>query len=194
MKKSERKKLEKLSRQYEHFETDAWAAPALLECEILTKEVVDLGCGTGILSEALKAAGYKVISIDIHDWGYPGTIVMDILDPANQKKLKKLISNKTVFMNPPFSLAVAFVKKAKSCNARKIVSFQRYAWRESVDRKEFWEQYPANRVYLCGSRAQCWRHDIPKKKRKSSSPTAHAFFVWERWQPAGTLEGILYKK
>lgn len=193
MKKSQRKKLEQLARKYEHYETDLWAAPAVLQREILTRHVVDLGCGTGILSEALKEAGYKVTSIDIHDWGYPGTIVMDILDPANRKKLKKLIQNKTVFMNPPFSLAVDFIRIARQNNARKIVSFQRYAWRESIDRKKFWQDFPANRIYLCGSRAQCWRHDIPKKKRKSSSPTAHAFFVWERWQPAGTLEDIIYK-
>jgi hypothetical protein len=99
----------------------------------------------------------------------------------------------SIMMNPPFSLAQEFVLHSLRLGATKIVCFQRFAWWESEKRREFWEHNPPNRVYICGNRADCWRHDIPAEKRTSSTPTAHAFFVWEKGHPSGTQLGHIYK-
>ena len=182
--------LKELSLKYEHFDTPEWAAKAILEKEILTPLVFDAGCGLGVLSRAALSKAERVISMDVHDWGYEPTIIDDFLafqwisDPGEF----------SVFMNPPFSKAVQFVEKSIDLGARKIVCFQRFAWWESKKRKDFWEKLPPNRIYICGDRADCWRHDIPQDQRGGSSPTAHAWFVWEKGHPRGTLLSHIYKK
>jgi predicted RNA methylase len=172
------KPLEKLSRDLEHFESPAWAVLAILEKEILTKQVYDPCCGTGILGEIAIAQGYEMVSFDIHDWGYKNQLMrQDYLDPdfTGQK-----FDEHSVIMNPPFSKASEFVLKAKELGARKILCFQRFSWLESKDRREFWDKNPPAKIYLCAERASCWRHDIPPENRKSSTPTSHAWFVWEK--------------
>lgn len=181
--------LKDLALHYEHYETPLWAAEAILEKEILTRNVLDPCCGTGILAEAAMRAGYDVTAIDIHNWGYePMLPEMDFLLADNI-----MSGDFTVFMNPPFSKATQFVEKCHEIGARKIVCFQRFAWWESKKRREFWAKYLPSKVYICGDRADCWRHDIPQEQRGSSTPTAHAWFVWERGQPGGTQLSHIYK-
>ena len=174
----------------EHYETPEWAARAILEKEILTKHVVDPCCGTGILSEAAIASGSIVASYDIHDWGYKPTTVLDWLSDEHGYVGMPLA---TLFMNPPFSFATQFVEKAIERKFRKIIVFQRFNWFESQTRRGFWDKHPPNRVYVCGDLAACWRHDLAPEERKSSTPTAHAWFVWDRDAPAGTILGRIYK-
>lgn len=179
-----------LCKQLEHFETPEWAAHEILKHEILTANVVDPCAGTGILFKAAKKAGYKPIAYDIHLWEPFKKHIrqMDFLK-LNTFPLK----NTTVFMNPPFSLACDFVEKSFELGARKVVCFQRFAWWESAKRRDWWFNFPPNRVYICGDRASCWRHDIPQDQRGSGTPTAHAWFVWEKGQPTGTQLGHIYK-
>ncbi len=188
--------LKEKSIRLEHFETPEWAANAILEKETTTNFIVDPCTGTGVLSDVAYKHKKSVVSIDIHDWGYaPQEFVCDFLK-LNRYEFKEMIYTDhefTVFMNPPFKKACQFVEKAFELGARKIISFQRFSWYESKGRREFWEKYPPSRVYVCGERASCWRHDIPKDQRGSSTPTAHAWFVWDRNAPSGTLLGHIYK-
>lgn len=191
--------LAKLCIELEHWETPRWAADAILQSEILTSRVIDACVGGGTLSVAAKAAGYRVFSLDIHDWGYPGTILQDFL------KFNADLTDETVFMNPPFSKAEEFVLHAFRLGARKVVCFQRFAWWESQGRKEFWDANPPARVYICGDRADCWRYDIKPDekgrrynpitgKKMEGTPTAHAWFVWQKGQPPGTQLHRIYKE
>lgn len=182
---------EQLCKDREHFETPAWAAEAILDKEVFTTHVVDPCVGSGVLAEAAKARFLNVLSYDIHDWGYPNTIIADWLE---DRQRFEHFADYTCFMNPPFSLAEAFIEKAKQRKFRKIVCFQRFAFWESEGRAEFWDRNPPSRVYVCGSRANCWRHDIPLNQRGSSTPTVHAWFVWDRDSPPGTLLGRIYKR
>lgn len=187
--------LTELCKRLEHFETPEWAAKAILNKEVLTRYVIDPCCGSGILTNVADKAGYDVYSIDIHDWGFPGTQVQDFLELERDfiTENGEKIADFTFFMNPPFKLAVNFVEKAFELGARKIVCFQRFAWWEAKSRKVFWQKYPPNRVYICGDRAASWRHDIRGWDRISSTPTAHAWFVWEKGHPPATLIGHIYK-
>lgn len=182
--------LEELCRRLEHFETPEWAVKAILKKEVVSGIVYDPCCGTGVLLEAARLYSEHLFGSDIHDWGYKDTIIVDFLNKETPPKL----DNTTIFMNPPFSLAEKFVEKSIEIGVRKIICFQRFAWLESQKRREFWEKFPPARVYVCGDRADCWRHDIPRDKRGSGTPTAHAWFVWEKGSPAGTLLGHIYKK
>ncbi|KAA5604042.1 hypothetical protein F1188_17780 [Roseospira marina] len=180
----------------ECYETPDWAARRVLEVEILTRRVLDPCCGTGILSRAARAAGYDVGSLDLHRWGYPDQHGQaDFLadppawiawpmfreTPAYLRHNMPLpLSGVSVFMNPPFSQATGFVDRAFALGARKVLCFQRLAWRESQTRRAWWDARPPARIWLCGDRALCWRFDIPPEARTGGSPTAHAWFVWEQ--------------
>lgn len=191
----EQETLEQTCRRLEHYETPRWAADAILRCEIITPWVVDPCCGTGVLSDAALAAGAQAVTaIDIHDWGYRGGHSQEwggdaIFHEQDWLKWDHRLEGATVFVNPPFKRAVEFIEHALSLDARKVICFQRFAWWESQKRGPFWMKHPPNRVYVCGDRADCWRHDIPEEDRGSGSTTAHAWYVWERGQPSGTLLG-----
>lgn len=187
-----------LAIELECFETPIWAAQAILRAEILTRVVIDPCTGPGVLARAALQAGYVVVATDVCDWGL-------VEDEKNLRARHGAaydflgdypchVEGNTVFMNPPFSVACQFVDKAKELGARKIVVFQRWAWREAGRRRAWWDANPPSRVYLCGDRATCWRADIPEEKRTGGTPTAHAFFVWEAGQPAGPLVGTIWKK
>ena len=149
--------LEKLCRKREHFVTDQWAIDAILKKEILTHNVFDPCCGTGVFGEAAENHGYNVVSRDIEHWGYDlQNRCEDFLADGNHPPFE-VGEDFSVFINPPFTLADDFVEKSFYLGARKVLCFQRFAWLESSKRRVFWDKYPPSRVWLCGSRATCWR-------------------------------------
>jgi len=169
----------KVCKRLEHYETPLWAVEQLLEKEKLQSFVLDPCCGTGILSEAAKAKGIKVYASDITDWGYQDQKeIYDFLKLESRQLVPSFGFD--VLMNPPFSTACEFVKKSLDIGAQKVYCFQRFAWYESRSRKEFFDAMPLSKIILCGSRASCWRHDIPfEKRKKSGTTTAHAWFVFD---------------
>lgn len=183
------------------FETDRWAAREILEYELMTPNVLDPCCGTGILAYAAMEAGHHVTTIDIYDWSqhFKCPKPQDIGDFLELKEVKG--GPFTVYMNPPFDKACEFIDKGMELGARKIISFQAWSWRGSDKRVEWWVENPPARIWICIDRATCMRFDVahtciepeicatlPKKKGRAgakcrecmgSTPTTHAFFVWE---------------
>lgn len=178
----------------EFWETPPWAADAILRAELLTRQVWDPCCGAGIISEAALRAGYEVLSTDLYDWGYADLdrewVGRSFLDMRPSRFSDRPF---TAFFNPPFSMAVDFVRHAYRLGARKIVCYQRFAWWESNDRRPFWPELRPQRVYVCGDRATSWLGTIPPEERTGSNPKAHAWFVWEHGQPAGPLLWHVWK-
>ena len=183
--------LEDICKELEHFETPQWAAEAILDKEVFTQRVEDVCAGTLVLTLAARAAGHTCSASDIRDWGVPYEGAVCVEDFLTRNRPFKPYT--TVFINPPFSKACQFIEHAKALGAFKIVCFQRFAWWESRIRRTFWEKNPPCRVYICGDRTPCWRHDIPKDQRKSSTPTAHAWFVWQDGAPSGTLLSHIWR-
>lgn len=183
----------------EAYETDPWAAAAILRSEILTRNVLDPCVGTGIMADAARAAGYIVLTMDIRDWSQDfdcqaPEILGDFLtlDLSNDPGMFREF---TVFMNPPFKKACEFVDRALEIGVRKVVTFQRWAWRESRGRREWWEKNPPARTYVCGDRATCWRFDVSDEdlQSRAGSPTAHGWFIWERGHKGAEVSGAVYK-
>jgi hypothetical protein len=170
---------------------------AIFHKEIMTGRVIDPCTGTGILARAAMAYGYETFAADIHNWGYAATYMHDWLNPDDY--MMDIVEGQTVFMNPPFSKACAFVDTAFRLKARKVVCFQRFAWYEGSETKgskrgAWWRKNRPARIWLCGDRATCWLHSIPAEKRTgSATPTPHAFFVWEQGHAPAALCGQIYK-
>lgn len=193
---TEKSELQLLCEELEHWETPEWAAKAILKKEILTQIVLDPCCGIGLLAEVAHRKKYNVIANDIHHWGYQAQgSTQDFLGTESFISMADF----TVFMNPPFSLSEKFVDKSFDLGARKIVCFQKFSWYEGAydtgkKRGQWWEKRRPARIWICGDRADCWRHDIPKDKRTSGTPTAYAWFVWERGHAPAAITGHIYKR
>ena len=190
--------LDEIAIRLEFHETAVWAAQAILRHETLTPTVVDPCAGFRVLGDAAREYDCTVIESDVYPWSPDYTIADFLTVSADEYDW----SETTVFINPPFSLSVEFIKKCFELNVRKIICFQRLAWTESADRRDFWNKYPPNRKYVCGDRATSWRGTIPVELRnvpKSkggagvAGPTAFGWYVWERGHPPGTLESRIYK-
>lgn len=186
--------LEEQARAAECWETPPWPARAILDVEILTRRVVDPCCGTGVLTLAARQAGYEVYASDLHDWGFAGADATgeDFLswEPAGKGEI---VNGATVFMNPPFSRATEFVDQAIRLGARKLLCFQRAAWRESGERADWWERRPPARRWICGDRATCWLFTVPPEARGGGTPTAHCWYVWEAGHRGAEVGGAVYK-
>jgi hypothetical protein len=210
--------LTQICKDLEAYETPRWAVEALLDVEILTQNVFDPCVGLGSLVGPIIDAGYDVTALDYRDWGqdfqrhFDGLYrvkhigIGDFLGPAGEN----LTSGSTVVMNPPFTLACEFVDRAKALGARKIICFQRQAWRESETRREWWQNNRPARVWVCGARATCWRFDMlecqheggkavcDKKKVcqhcSAGSSVAMAWYVWEQGHTGAEITNAIYPK
>lgn len=214
-----------LTKQYEAYETPRWAIEAVLKVELMSRNVLDPCAGTGAIAVVAAEQGYRVAALDIMDWSIAGVKMqygkigaMDFLQDFHTD-----LSDVTVIMNPPFSSACEFVDHARRLNARKIICFQRQAWRESITRRDWWAAHPPARVWVCGERASCVRFDllecphtediktcanmlrnkVDKKDRAprdgdgcrhcmGNSPTAHAWYVWERGHRGVEMTSAIY--
>ena len=188
-----RAELQVKARAAECYETPVWAAEGILDLEDLGPRVVDPCCGLGVLTKAAQARGHTVTAADLYDWGF-GLVGVDFLD-REYDAVYQSGGDFTVFMNPPFSKACEFVERAFALGARKVICFQRFAWYESAGRREFWDTMPCSRIWLCGSRATCWRPDISEEERKESggSSTAHAWFIFESGYVGDPIVKRFYK-
>lgn len=189
--------LEQICAEREAWETPAWVAREILRVEILTPLVLDPCTGLGSLALAARAAGYTVVTNDIEDWTrhFTHAIQPDATVDFLTTDILAGIPHRgefTVFMNPPFTKAVEFVERAFEIGARKIICFQRHAWREAVERREFWERRPPARIWLCGSRATCWLFHIPDDERGSGTPVANSVYTWERGHTGASVMGAIY--
>lgn len=183
-----------LAVELEHYVTPEWAVDAILKTEGIVGSFIDPCTGTGILHRRAVHAGYHGHAYDIHDWGYPD--MTDTVDFLSLRAVANINRQSTFLMNPPFSKACEFVAKAFELGAHKVICFQRFSWWESEGRRAFWELYPPSKVYVCGNRATCWRHDVladPETAKSNGTTTAHAWFIFDRHAPPGTLLGHVWK-
>lgn len=197
-----RETLTDLCKRLEAFQTQRWAIEAVLDVELTTQRILDPCCGLGIIGDVCRdmPSRPRIDEIDIEDWSqlFP---LQSLFDPLNFFRIDFFqwapdLSDHTVIMNPPFSLAEKFVDHAMALGARKIITFQRQAWRESAGRREFWERNSPARVWVCGARAPCWRFDLlgTEKAEKSSSPTSYAWYVWERGHKGAEVTSAIYPR
>jgi hypothetical protein len=193
----------------ECFETPDEPIDLIVEREILTSLIIDPCCGRGQMVRNRALRNHHVIATDKHDWGfsrestYADPPPLNFLSDAWNAHVDGhgwSLGNATMMINPPFSLACDFIRKGFALGVRKILCYQRFAWYEGNKRRDFWREFPPNRIYVTEGRWDCWRIDIPPAMRGvpkskggagTSRPYPHAWYVWERGQPSGTLLGRL---
>src|SRR5262245_28013658 len=81
-------------RDLDAYMTEPWVTRALVQAIHFADPVWEPACGTGSMVTELRSAGYSVIASDIHNYGFPGTIIHDFLrDPPPFVGVHSVVTN-----------------------------------------------------------------------------------------------------
>lgn len=162
------------------YATDPVAVEMLLNLEKFSTLIWEPACGQGHISRVLENHNHRVISSDIIDRGYSGTLIVDFL---NIEESGRPIHFGDIITNPPYKYAKEFVEKALEVIAEghKVAMFLKLTFLESKSRRELFEKHPPKVIYVSSSRLQCAKNgDFKKYKKGVGTAIAYAWFVWEK--------------
>ena len=162
----------------DYYATEPKAVELLLEQEKFSPYVWECACGEGHMSEVLKANGYKVLSTDLIDRGY-GQCGVDFLGVTKEDVKKDF--PRDIITNPPYKYAKEFVEHALdiSADGTKVAMFLKLTFLESKKRRELFDKYPPQTVYVSSSRLQCAKNgDFETYKQGAGTAVAYAWYVW----------------
>lgn len=160
------------------YRTPEEAIWALLSLEDFEGKIWEPACGDGAISKVLKRAGYAVLSSDLYDRGY-GITDCDFL------KRKFIADN--IITNPPYKLALPFVKKAIEVSRNKVAMLLRIQFLEGKERGEFFKDYPPAKVIVFSNRISC----LKSNGQKSANALCFCWFIWDKkYKGKTTIEWV----
>lgn len=88
----------------------------------------------------------------------------------------------TVITNPPFKLAKEFIEKALTIANHYVIMFAKIQLLEGVDRRQLFEEYPPNYIYVFTKRVSPFINgeECNPNGKKWASTMCFAWFVWEK--------------
>ncbi len=154
------------------YPTPARGVEALLAAEKFDGPVWEPACGDGAISKPFEAAGHTVISSDLVDRGYGETRIDFLME------YKPRAPN--IVTNPPFKLAVPFVKHALGLTTGKVAMLLKIAFLEGQERAALFRNSPLARVHVFSQRlAFVAGGSREVRKLDGGGMMAFAWFVWE---------------
>jgi hypothetical protein len=150
------------------YPTPPAATEALLRVESFDGPIWEPACGDGAISRVLEAAGHAVISTDLVDRGY-GEPRIDFLMEYTPRA-------PNIVTNPPFKLAVPFVRKSMQIAERKTAMLLRITALEGLERRKLFETTPLARVWVFSKRITFARGE---QSTHGGGMLAFSWFVWE---------------
>ena len=157
------------------YATEPKALELLLDIEELDPYIWECACGKGHLSDALRKRGYIVKSTDLIDRGY-GEGNVDFLQCTDKH-------NGDIITNPPYKHAQQFVEHALELipDGNRVAMFLKLTFLESQARREMFEKYPPEYIYVSSSRLRCARGgDFETYKQGVGTAIAYAWFIWRK--------------
>lgn len=157
------------------YATEPKALELLLDIEEFDPYVWECACGKGHLSEVLKNRGYIVKSTDLIDRGY-GKGNVDFLQT-------KEIHNGDIITNPPYKYAQQFVEHALEIvpEGQRVAMFLKLTFLESINRRELFNRYPPELIYVSSRRLQCAKGgDFDTYKQGVGTAVAYGWFIWRK--------------
>jgi len=119
--------------------TEPWVTRALLKAADLSLPpswsladclVWEPACGDGRMAAEIAKTGHPVLCSDIHDYGFPGTAILDFIrDPAPAEWASPTGVAAAIVTNPPFDLAPDFIHRGLALtqpNRGKVAILQRH--------------------------------------------------------------------
>lgn len=171
------------------YPTPKRAVDALIKAESFTGDIWEPACGDGAISKPLEAAGYRVVSSDLVDRGY-GETGHDFLMEW-QPRAPNIVTN------PPFKLAVPFVRKSLELSTGKVAMLLKIAFLEGQERAGLFAESPLARV-LIFSRRLAFVQGAREREAADQGKTfdgggmmAFAWFVWDHQHKGAPALGWL---
>ena len=155
------------------YETPAQAVHKLLEVEDFSGEIWECACGKNAIVNALQSKYSNIYSSDLIDRGV-GANIEDFLQST--RKTNNIITN------PPFNLALLFVKKALELANGKVAMLLRIQFLEGKERYEFFKNNPPSKVYVFGNRV-----NTIIDGEEYNSAMCLAWFVWDKTYKGDTI-------
>lgn len=159
----------------DYYATEPKAIDLLLAEEKFNKNIWEVACGEGHLSERLIAHGYNVKSTDLIDRGY-GVGGVDFLNQVEK-------FDGDIITNPPYKYATSFIYKALEIipEGNKVAMFLKIQFLEGKARKKLFTKHPPKVIYVSSSRLLCAKNgDFDRMRKAGGSAIAYAWFVWEK--------------
>jgi len=156
-----------------------------IEREYIPKEVYEPAVGSGNIAAELEREGYEVYCGDIHDYGYPGTVVENYLTKDTCPPWVE-----GIITNPPFKHSLEFCTKAVN-EVRYVVMMGRIQYLESVVRQKWLEANPPTRIII-PSRRLPMMHRLGWEGPEAGSNMCHPWFIWDEERPQEGMTEIYY--
>lgn len=159
----------------DYYATDPKAVEWLLKLETFNPNIWECACGEGHISDALKSAGYTVLSTDIVDRGY-GDFVVDFLTQEDT-------FDGDIITNPPYKYATEFVEKALELipEGNKVAMLLKIQFLEGKSRRKLFDKAPPKTIYVSSSRICCAKNgDFSEYQRKNNGAMAYIWCIWEK--------------
>ncbi len=150
------------------YPTPNYVTQALLDQETFSGEIWENAAGQGHMAETLKNNGYTVFASDKYDRGNKEIHILDFME--SDRKAQNIITN------PPYNIALDFVKKSVQQAEGKTAMLLRLNFLESQKRYEFFKEYPPARIYVFSNRIAFYEGKVSK----GSGAIAYAWYVWEK--------------
>ena len=169
----------------DHYPTPSWVVTDALAAhvDLAGMRVREHACGTGEMSEALKAVGASVYSTDIQDYGYAGLdAVVDFVDgPHPDIRFDGLITN------PPFGARAKLAERFIEIGLQRITDYSFMALLLPTDfdsaktRTRFFADCENFAAKIILTRRIVWFPCLDRKTGRQKPPKEnHAWFVWQR--------------
>ena len=167
------------------FPTPELATRALLKAERFDGPIWYPACGDGAISRVLQQTGYETVNSDLVDRGYGETGIDFLMEWKSRAP--------NIVTNPPFKLAVPFVRKACELTTGKVAMLLKIAFLEGIERATLFQETPPARVHVFSRRlAFVGPGSTGKRAVEGGGMMAFAWFVWDHSIPRsewGTFRG-----
>lgn len=147
----------------------------------IAHKVYECACGSGLLSEWLKAHGHDVLSTDLVNRGY-GVGGINFLGVTQNCELVNRWSgggNFDILTNPPYSLATKFILHALDIipDDGHVIMFLKTTFMEGKNRKRLiYDVNPPLYIFQYSERIQCAKNG--DFDRAHGSAMAFAMYIW----------------
>ena len=160
--------------EHDYYATEPLATEILLENETFNREIWECACGEGHMGKVLEKAGYDVYASDLIYRGYGDPEPFDFLTDSLEDFDGDIITN------PPYKYALEFCKTALETvkTGHKVAMFLKLTFLEGKGRKQFFQEYPPETVYVFSGRVKCAKNG--DFQSLGSSAVAYAWFVWTK--------------
>ena len=156
----------------DYYATPAKAVYGLLGVEQFSKNIWEVACGEGHISDILKKNGYNVLSTDLIWRGY-GDGEVDFLR-TNRSYDGDIVTN------PPFKYATEFVRKALETVqiGNRVAMFLRIQFLEGVKRRKLFDEQPPKLIYVSSRTLRCAKNG--DFENATGNASTYAWFIWQR--------------